>query len=99
MWGVGGRSQLGSIPALHGSRMVAYEPWVDGQVEDRALGLGVILMTGRGMLPDPSGCVDVRVSVDAPLDLVPSSVGHSGPWVVTQRAACLPGVEEAGPCG
>jgi hypothetical protein len=38
-------SQLGSIPALHGFRMVAYEPWVEGQVEDKALGLGVIPMT------------------------------------------------------
>lgn len=25
-----GESQLGSIPALHGSRMVAYEPWGRG---------------------------------------------------------------------
>lgn len=33
-------SQLGSIPALHSSRMVAYEPWVEGQVEDKALGMG-----------------------------------------------------------
>lgn len=38
-------SQLGSIPALHGTRMVAYEPWVEEQVENKALGLGVIPMT------------------------------------------------------
>lgn len=102
------RGQLSSIPALHGSRMVVYEPWVERQAAGPSPGSG---WDAHGQV---DGCfwtsawvdVNANVSMDSPLDLVPSCVGHAGLWVVSQRPAGLPAVDEAhsrdkssGPCG
>lgn len=61
-----------------------------GRQQDQALGLGGMPMAKQ---TDASG--HLRGWMDSPLDLVPSCVGHAGLWVVSQRLAGLPAVDEA----